>query len=97
MAPRPPTIPTALWLFANVERNRIRKRSVWHLNDISKKGTRRWCSKQLCGNRLKVAAYAARRCLHARKRQNIKFKTDDHEEHEATLENRRVSGVCPCA
>src|SRR5438128_2082926 len=45
---------------------------------------------QLCGNRLKVAACAARRCLHARKRQNIKFKTDVHEEREATSENRRV-------
>src|SRR5438309_9482099 len=67
--------------------------SSLHFHDISKKGTRRWCSMQLCGNRLKVAACAARRCLHARKRQNIKFKTDVHEEREATPENRRVSGV----
>src|SRR5438309_11915489 len=64
--------------------------SSLHFHDISKKGTRRWCSMQLCGNRLKVAACAARRCLHARKRQNIKFKTDVHEEREATSENRRV-------
>jgi predicted RNA-binding Zn ribbon-like protein len=27
----------------------------------AKKWTRRWCSMQLSGNRLKVAAYAARR------------------------------------
>jgi len=54
-------------LFANVDRNRVRKcdQCVLHFQDISKKGTRRWCSMQLCGNRLKVAAYAARQRGHA--------------------------------
>jgi predicted RNA-binding Zn ribbon-like protein len=49
-------------LFANVNRSRVRKcdQCVLHFHDTSKKGTRRWCSMQLCGNRLKVAAYAAR-------------------------------------
>ena len=49
-------------LFANVDRNRVRKcdQCVLHFLDTSKKGTRRWCSMQLCGNRVKVAAYAAR-------------------------------------
>jgi len=52
-------------LFANVDRRRVRKcnQCVLHFHDTSKKGTRRWCSMQLCGNRLKVAAYAARRRL----------------------------------
>jgi predicted RNA-binding Zn ribbon-like protein len=54
-------------LFANVDRNRVRKcdQCVLHFHDISKKGTRRWCSMQLCGNRLKVAAYAARQRMRA--------------------------------
>ena len=49
-------------LFADLHRKRVRKcaRCVLHFYDTSKKGTRRWCSMQLCGNRLKVAAYAAR-------------------------------------
>jgi predicted RNA-binding Zn ribbon-like protein len=55
---------TAL-LFAQVDHNRVRKcdQCVLHFFDTSKKGTRRWCSMQLCGNRLKVAAYAARKRL----------------------------------
>ena len=50
-------------LFAQADRTRVRQcgNCVLHFLDISKKGTRRWCSMQLCGNRLKVAAYAARR------------------------------------
>jgi predicted RNA-binding Zn ribbon-like protein len=49
-------------LFAEAERTRVRKcgNCVLHFLDTSKKGTRRWCSMQLCGNRLKVAAYARR-------------------------------------
>jgi len=49
-------------LFANTDRKRVRKcdQCVLHFHDTSKKGTRRWCSMQFCGNRLKVAAYAAR-------------------------------------
>jgi predicted RNA-binding Zn ribbon-like protein len=57
-------------LFSSVDHNRVRKcgQCVLHFHDTSKKGTRRWCSMQLCGNRLKVAAYAARqrRNAHAR-------------------------------
>lgn len=49
-------------LFATGDRKRVRKcaNCVLHFHDTSKKGTRRWCSMQLCGNRFKVAAYAAR-------------------------------------
>ena len=49
-------------LFSAADRKRVRKcgQCVLHFQDTSKKGTRRWCSMQLCGNRLKVAAYAAR-------------------------------------
>jgi predicted RNA-binding Zn ribbon-like protein len=52
-------------LFTAAERNRLRKcgQCVLHFLDTSKKGTRRWCSMQLCGNRLKVAAYARRKRL----------------------------------
>jgi predicted RNA-binding Zn ribbon-like protein len=62
-----PLAHSAAMLFANVDRNRVRKcdQCVLHFHDTSKKGTRRWCSMQLCGNRLKVAAYAARQRLDA--------------------------------
>jgi predicted RNA-binding Zn ribbon-like protein len=58
-----PLAHSAAALFATVDRQRVRKcaHCVLHFHDTSKKGTRRWCSMQLCGNRLKVAAYAARR------------------------------------
>ena len=61
---------SAAMLFANVDRNRVRKcdQCVLHFRDTSKKGTRRWCSMQLCGNRLKVAAYARRQRLNAHER-----------------------------
>jgi predicted RNA-binding Zn ribbon-like protein len=41
---------------------RVRKCSscAVHFVDTSKKGTRRWCSMAMCGNRSKVAAYARR-------------------------------------
>jgi predicted RNA-binding Zn ribbon-like protein len=50
-------------LFTEADRSRLRKcgQCVLHFLDTSKKGTRRWCSMQLCGNRLKVAAYARRK------------------------------------
>ena len=53
---------SAATLFAEADRDRVRKcgQCVLHFHDTSKKGTRRWCSMRLCGNRLKVAAYAAR-------------------------------------
>ena len=58
-----PVAHSAAMFFADVDRDRVRKcgQCVLHFYDTSKKGTRRWCSMQLCGNRLKVAAYAARR------------------------------------
>lgn len=34
---------------------------VLHFCDTSKKGTRRWCSMTMCGNRSKVAAYTRRK------------------------------------
>src|SRR5215472_14400513 len=57
-----PLAHSAATLFATGDRRRIRKcdNCVLHFHDTSKKGTRRWCSMQLCGNRLKVSAYAAR-------------------------------------
>lgn len=57
-----PVVHSAAMLFTHVDRSRVRKcgQCVLHFCDTSKKGTRRWCSMQLCGNRLKVAAYAAR-------------------------------------
>jgi predicted RNA-binding Zn ribbon-like protein len=57
-----PLAHNAATLFADVDRIRVRRcaQCVMHFQDTSKKGTRRWCSMQLCGNRLKVAAYAAR-------------------------------------
>ena len=54
---------SAAMLFASANRKRVRKcdQCILHFLDTSKKGTRRWCSMELCGNRLKVAAYAARK------------------------------------
>ena len=65
-----PLVHSAAKLFAEADRNRVRKcgQCVLHFYDTSKKGTRRWCSMQLCGNRLKVAAYAARQRLNAKER-----------------------------
>ena len=49
-------------LLSKVDSGRVRKceHCVLHFYDTSKIGTRRWCSMRLCGNRSKVAAYAAR-------------------------------------
>ena len=49
-------------LLADLDRTKIRTCSncVLHFYETSKKGTRRWCSMQICGNRAKVATYAAR-------------------------------------
>lgn len=59
---------SAAALFSEVDRTRVRKcdNCVLHFHDISKKGTRRWCSMQMCGNRLKVATYAQRRRMQHR-------------------------------
>ncbi len=64
-----PLAHSAAKLFTEVDRRRVRKcdQCVLHFHDRSKKGKRRWCSMQLCGNRLKVAAYAARQRRHAHK------------------------------
>ena len=50
-------------LFTEVAGSRVRKceTCVVHFHDVSKKGTRRWCSMNLCGNKVKVAAYQSRR------------------------------------
>lgn len=57
-----PLAQSAATLFATADPRRVRccGNCVLHFLDTSKKGTRRWCSMELCGNRLKVAAYAAR-------------------------------------
>jgi predicted RNA-binding Zn ribbon-like protein len=69
-----PRKPEAVWtpivaataeLLSEVEPSRIRKceseSCIVHFYDTSKKGSRRWCSMNLCGNKLKVAAYQRRR------------------------------------
>ena len=50
-------------LLTELEHHRVRKceHCVIHFYDVSKKGSRRWCSMGLCGNRVKVAAYQKRR------------------------------------
>jgi predicted RNA-binding Zn ribbon-like protein len=60
-----PLAHSAASLFAGADSQRVRKCDVCilHFYDTSKKGMRRWCSMQLCGNRQKVAAYAARQRL----------------------------------
>lgn len=51
-------------LLSGVEPSRIRKceseACVVHFYDTSKKGSRRWCSMNICGNKSKVAAYQRR-------------------------------------
>ena len=67
-----PLKPTDLWapivsatadILADTEWSRIRKceSCVVHFFDTSKKGSRRWCSMNICGNKLKVAAYQRRK------------------------------------
>lgn len=50
-------------LLVETESSRIRKceSCVVHFFDSSKKGARRWCSMNICGNKLKVAAYQQRK------------------------------------
>lgn len=57
-----PIASAAANLFSEVNPARVRKceHCVLHFHDVSKIGTRRWCSMRLCGNRAKVAGYAAR-------------------------------------
>jgi predicted RNA-binding Zn ribbon-like protein len=64
--------PTDLWslifdgaakLLSEPEIDRIRQGEacVVHFFDTSKKGSRRWCSMNICGNKFKVAAYQRRK------------------------------------
>lgn len=57
-----PIAQSALEMLTDLNQARIRKcdSCVLHFYDGSKGGLRRWCSMQICGNRSKVAAYAAR-------------------------------------
>jgi predicted RNA-binding Zn ribbon-like protein len=50
-------------LLSETQTERLRKceSCVVHFFDTSKKGSRRWCSMNICGNKLKVAAYQRRR------------------------------------
>lgn len=58
-----PLAEAAMMLFTTVPAERIRKCEGCpvHFQDISKKGSRRWCSMHLCGNKIKVAAYRQRK------------------------------------
>jgi predicted RNA-binding Zn ribbon-like protein len=67
-----PRKPADLWapivdatadLLVETESSRIRKceSCVVHFFDTSKKGSRRWCSMNICGNKVKVAAYQRRK------------------------------------
>ena len=69
------TKPADLWspivdatadLLAEAKVSRIRKceACVVHFFDTSKKGSRRWCSMNLCGNKVKVASYQRRKREH---------------------------------
>ena len=58
-----PIINAAADLLANADPSRIRQceSCVVHFFDTSKKGSRRWCSMNICGNKFKVAAYQQRK------------------------------------
>jgi predicted RNA-binding Zn ribbon-like protein len=58
-----PIIDATAELLAETNLSRVRKceSCVIHFFDTSKKGSRRWCSMNICGNKLKVAAYQRRK------------------------------------
>jgi predicted RNA-binding Zn ribbon-like protein len=58
-----PIIDATADLLAEADLSRTRKceSCVVHFFDTSKKGSRRWCSMNICGNKLKVAAYQRRK------------------------------------
>ena len=62
-----PIVAATAELLSEVEPSRIRKcesqSCIVHFYDTSKKGSRRWCSMNICGNKLKVAGYQRRRRL----------------------------------
>ncbi len=57
-----PLASAAASLLVDVDPHRVRQceRCVAFFYDASRNGARRWCSMRMCGNRDKVAAYAAR-------------------------------------
>lgn len=58
-----PLLNAAADLFTSIDPRRLRQceSCVLHFHDTTKNAARRWCSMRLCGNRAKVAKYAARR------------------------------------
>src|SRR5258708_11735383 len=58
-----PLVDATADLLVEAESSRIRKceSCVVHFFDTSKKGSRRWCSMNICGNKLKVASYQRRK------------------------------------
>jgi predicted RNA-binding Zn ribbon-like protein len=58
-----PLAEDTMMLLTRVVPDRVRKCEGCpvHFLDVSKKGSRRWCSMGLCGNKVKVAAYQQRR------------------------------------
>jgi predicted RNA-binding Zn ribbon-like protein len=58
-----PIVDAAADLLSETETSRLRQceSCVVHFFDTSKKGSRRWCSMNICGNKLKVAAYQRRK------------------------------------
>ncbi len=58
-----PLAEDTVMLLTGVDAGRVRKCEGCpvHFLDVSKKGSRRWCSMNLCGNKVKVAAYQQRR------------------------------------
>jgi predicted RNA-binding Zn ribbon-like protein len=57
-----PLAEDTMMLLTRVAADRVRKCEGCpvHFLDVSKKGSRRWCSMGLCGNKVKVAAYQQR-------------------------------------
>ena len=58
-----PIVDAAADLLVEAESSRIRKceSCVVQFFDTSKKGSRRWCSMNICGNKIKVASYQRRK------------------------------------
>jgi predicted RNA-binding Zn ribbon-like protein len=58
-----PIVGAAADLLSETDFSRLRKcdSCMIHFFDTSKKGSRRWCSMKICGNKLKVATYQKRR------------------------------------
>jgi predicted RNA-binding Zn ribbon-like protein len=65
-----PIVDAAADLLAETETSRLRQceSCAVHFFDASRKGSRRWCSMNLCGNKLKVAAYQTRKRAAASRR-----------------------------